>query len=95
MPHLHYCDIGGHEYECEKSSCQCICGVSIQEGNHADCPVELLACPAHQEEEHKRMGGLPPRFAQDAALLGYAHGPQAVPLIDLVLLWLASRDDEH
>jgi hypothetical protein len=63
MPHVHYCDIGGHEWECqgkalrpdagdtEPSVCMCMnCGVPMERGDHSNCPVELLTCPAHLEE---------------------------------------------
>jgi len=28
----------------------------MEEGDHTECPVELLACPEHMEEQLRRMG---------------------------------------
>jgi hypothetical protein len=47
--HNHYCSEGGHYWECLDSTCECICGVLMDEGDHEDCPVELRACPEHPE----------------------------------------------
>lgn len=57
--HRHWCDIAGHEWECEGyalrtffgttawTKCICICGVAMTAGDHRDCPVELLPCSEH------------------------------------------------
>ncbi len=60
MSHKHLSGIGGHEWQCEgtavrpdagdtePSVCMCMaCGVSMEEGDHSKCPVELLLCPEH------------------------------------------------
>lgn len=59
MSHTHYCDATGHLWECDgtavrrntgdvmPSPCVCICGVSMELGDHSQCPIELLTCPAH------------------------------------------------
>jgi hypothetical protein len=57
MSHKHFCDIGGHEWECDKATCVCVCGTSINQGDHSHCPIELVGCPEHvaeqQRTEHK------------------------------------------
>lgn len=78
MPHKHFCDIGGHEWECggaalrplrgntEPTPCYCPSHrVLMEDGDHSQCVMELLAC-----EEHR-----------DAQLLamGYRPGQEAVP----------------
>ncbi len=60
MNHLHFCDIAGHEWQCkgaalrpdagdmEPSVCMCMMhGVPMGDGDHSQCPAELLACSAH------------------------------------------------
>jgi hypothetical protein len=47
LSHFHYCDIGGHEWVCEETTCSCMCGVLMSDGDHSECPIELLACPEH------------------------------------------------
>lgn len=68
MSHLHFCDVTGHEWQCEgkafrpfaggtePSVCMCkFCEVPMEQGDHSDCPIELLACPEHLEEQQERM----------------------------------------
>lgn len=63
MSHLHYCDVAGHEWQCGGAALRplagdtelslCICGtcqVPMEEGDHSQCAIELLACPQHGEE---------------------------------------------
>jgi hypothetical protein len=57
MGHPYFCDICGHEWECEcvavhefvperHSVCICkTCGLPMNEGDHSRCPIELRACP--------------------------------------------------
>jgi len=52
--HRHYCEIGGHDYLCAEE-CLCICDLPMNEFDHAGCPVELRACPAHWLEEQRRI----------------------------------------
>jgi hypothetical protein len=60
MIHRHFCDFAGHYWECEGTALRliagdseptpCMClqhGVSMEVGDHRECPVELLACPEH------------------------------------------------
>jgi hypothetical protein len=69
MPHLHFCDIGyGHNWECDGKAlrpeagdieprlCVCIsCQVPMEQGDHSDCPIELVACPEHREQQQRTM----------------------------------------
>jgi hypothetical protein len=54
MNHRHYCDIAGHDWQCEKD-CECICGFSMEGNDHSDCPVELRDCRQHQSQESTDM----------------------------------------
>jgi hypothetical protein len=58
MSHRHFCDYEGHFWECEgaavrqfaenseRNPCSCIThSASMDDGDHSECPVELLACP--------------------------------------------------
>lgn len=69
MSHNHYCDVAGHYWECngaairpftgetKPSICMCqIHRVSMEEGDHSECPIELLACPEHRDEQMRAMG---------------------------------------
>jgi hypothetical protein len=69
MSHRHFCDYAGHEWECvgtalrplagdtEPSDCMCLVHqVSLANGDHSECPVELLACPEHRDEQLGEMG---------------------------------------
>src|SRR5260370_5673008 len=68
MTHRHYCDYAGHEWECmgtalrplaggvEPLACMCLRHhVSMEAGDHSDCPVELLTCPEHRGEQLQKM----------------------------------------
>jgi hypothetical protein len=59
MSHRHACDVTGHFWECDGSAlrfgeatrtlCMCLrCQTSMEEGDHSQCPIELLACPQHR-----------------------------------------------
>ena len=65
--HIHFCDVAGHEWECEgtalrplagdteASVCMCIRHrTPMEEGNHSECSIELLACPEHREEQRRK-----------------------------------------
>jgi hypothetical protein len=69
MSHRHFCDYAGHDWECdgfalrplagntEPSECYCLRHqVPMEEGDHSRCPVELLACPEHLDEQLDQMG---------------------------------------
>lgn len=53
MSHTHYCDVEAHEWVCNETTCECICGDLMEGGDHGDCPGELRACPEHQEEQRQ------------------------------------------
>jgi len=72
MSHRHFCNFAGHEWECEGTALRllagdtspsvCMCfthGVPIEDGDHSDCSIELLACPEHLDEHMLAMGYLP------------------------------------
>jgi hypothetical protein len=48
MSHRHYCDVEGHEWGCTDSTCECICGGTMEDGDHSECAVELRDCAEHQ-----------------------------------------------
>jgi hypothetical protein len=67
MRHRHWCDYGGHYWECagtavrlfqaEPSVCMCLFhGVPMEEGDHSECSVELLSCPTHCAEQMRATG---------------------------------------
>lgn len=51
MSHKHYCDYAGHPWECSDSKCECFdhC-VSMEDGDHGRCRIELRPCPEHEDE---------------------------------------------
>ena len=64
MSHNHFCDFAGHMWECEGTAMRplagdtepslCICGtcqVPMEQGDHSECMIELLACPEHMDEQ--------------------------------------------
>jgi hypothetical protein len=66
MSHFHYCDYAGHEWECTGAALRplagdtapsiCMClrhRVPMADGDHSDCPVELLTCPEHRRDRQK------------------------------------------
>lgn len=68
MSHHHFCDYKGHEWECaghalrpragamEPSVCICLRHhVRMENGDHSGCPIELLACPEHRDEQLRQM----------------------------------------
>ena len=68
MSHRHFCDYEGHFWECEGAAVRqfaensdrtpCICimhSVSMDDGDHSECPGELLACPEHREQQLRQM----------------------------------------
>jgi hypothetical protein len=68
MSHRHFCDSAGHYWKCEGTAvrqfaegseptpCMCIKhSVSMDDGDHSECPVELLACPEHRYEQLRQM----------------------------------------
>jgi hypothetical protein len=68
MSHRHFCDSAGHYWECvgtalrpltrdaEPSICICLRHlVPMEDGDHSECPIELLACPEHRDEQLRQM----------------------------------------
>jgi len=64
MSHRHWCDFAGHYWECqgtavrqfagttEPTPCMCVRhSVPMDEGDHNECPIELLACPKHRLQQ--------------------------------------------
>lgn len=64
VSHQHACDVAGHYWQCggvalrviagriEPTMCICpFCDIPMEQGDHSECPVELLACPQHFEEQ--------------------------------------------
>jgi len=70
MAHLHWCDVAGHEWECQGSAlrplrgdteptpCSCLHHQSPMEDgrDHSECSIELLACPEHRDQQLLAMG---------------------------------------
>jgi hypothetical protein len=55
MSHRHYCDVVGHDWQCSSADCECVCDFLMEEGDHSDCPVELRACPEHENQAGRQM----------------------------------------
>ena len=68
MSHRHWCDYTGHFWECagsalrplagdrEPSACFCLRHqVPMEDGDHSQCSIELLACPEHLEARLQAM----------------------------------------
>jgi len=73
MSHKHYCDVEGHEWQCSDGSCECVCDLLMEEGNHSECPIELRACPEHQGQlPEPSDDDLTPNYFLQAA----AHGAE-------------------
>ena len=64
MTHSHFCDVAGHYWDCDgtatrplagsknPSTCMCpIHDVPMTTGDHSLCPIELLACPEHPDDQ--------------------------------------------
>jgi hypothetical protein len=69
MSHQHACDVAGHFWQCdgvalrpiagriEPTICRCpFCETPMEEGDHSECLVELLACPQRQDEQLQEIG---------------------------------------
>jgi hypothetical protein len=79
VSHKHFCEIGGHEWECECAAlhefdperfqvCICkACQLPMDEGDHSNCPIELLTCPEHlsQKSAEESARGVPITFPPD------------------------------
>jgi hypothetical protein len=54
VSYYHYCDVAGHRWQCNgraSGPCECFCGLPMEEGDHSECPIQLLACPKHPQSE--------------------------------------------
>ncbi len=69
MSHRHFCDHAGHFWDCNGTALRSLAGdtepsvctcsdhqVSMEDGDHSQCTVELLACPEHRDEQLREMG---------------------------------------
>ena len=72
MSHRHFCDYAGHHWDCEGAAVRpllgkaeptiCMClkhGVPMEDGDHSQCSVELIACPDHLADQLRAMGYAP------------------------------------
>jgi hypothetical protein len=79
--HQHSCEVAGHLWDCggiasrplsgqsEPSVCLCLQhGVPMEEGDHSQFSIELLACPLHRDDQLRAMGYEP----------GTSHMPQPI-----------------
>ena len=92
MSHRHFCDYAGHEWECEgtalrpirgdtePSTCMCLNHqVSMEDGDHSMCSIELLACPEHREAQLQKMGTVdrPDEESQFEQMFAEMNTPEA------------------
>ena len=69
MDHQHYCDHAGHYWSCSgfaarplaghHTATKCFCplhAVPMAYGDHSGCPIELLVCPLHLQDQLKAFG---------------------------------------
>ena len=54
VSHRHYCPAEGHDWYCDSQECECICGFLMEGHDHAECPVELKACPGEHEAAQRQ-----------------------------------------
>jgi len=68
--HKHWCDFAGHYWDCpgaavrlfqnDPTACMCLQhGVPVDDGDHSECSIELLACPEHRADQMRAMGYAP------------------------------------
>ncbi len=92
MSHRHFCDYAGHEWECEgtalrpirgdtePSTCMCLNHqVSMEDGDHSMCSIELLACPEHREAQLQKMATVdrPDEESEFERMLAEMNTPEA------------------
>ena len=78
MSHRHFCDAAGHDWYCDgkalrpiagdtkPTTCMCVRHeVPMEQGDHSACPVELLACPEHRDEQQRKMNEAASIFSHD------------------------------
>ena len=118
MSHQHFCDVMGHWFDCggkalrrgdmEPSVCVCDrCGLPLEEGDHNQCKnrVELVACPAHREEERLKMGQARKESERRAAEFGFDEkwarmkalpdGPEKHALAGEIVEWMFGGGDKQ
>ena len=118
MSHQHFCHIAGHYWECrgeavraddtEPSTCICLpSGRSLEGFDHSSCdgPVELLACPQHQEEARRRLAVAREIFRRRAAEFGLREkckrieslpeGPEKDALTEEIKEWIVQNFDHR
>jgi hypothetical protein len=111
MSHQHFCDVAGHWWQCEgtalrlgdtvPSVCACLpCGLPLEGFDHSEChdPVELIACPEHQDEERRRTEEARKEHERRAAEFGFdgkwarmkalPDGPEKHALAEEIVEWL-------
>jgi hypothetical protein len=83
MSHQHFCYVASHYWQCggtaqrgadaEPSVCECVCGLPLEGFDHSGCHdnVELLACPKHREEEHRKMEDAKREYDRQRAEFGF------------------------
>jgi hypothetical protein len=98
--HKHWCDVRGHEWECQGTAVRplrgdteptpCYCfnhqGVLMEDGDHSQCSIELLACPEHRDQQLRAMsyepgqvpGHVPADDAEESAMFKDAEGRKTV-----------------
>jgi hypothetical protein len=106
MSHKHWCDVAGHDWECNDSACMCFCGERMEQGDHSDCPIGLRACPRHPVPyglaEGEEPGGVPIQFPADIAAKA-ERAAQQLEQYGAVCLWCGhgyedysrKSEDEH
>jgi len=100
MSHRHFCDYAGHDWECdglalrplagdtEPSECYCLRHqVPMERGDHSGCPVELLACPEHREEQLQQIGTFDPKDLRPSvgSERGMLHDRDGRPIVGFCL----------
>ena len=118
MSHRHFCHVAGHWFDCdgtavrrgvaEPSVCLCNdCRLPLEEGDHTRCKqrVELIACPAHREEERRRMDEARKDYERRAAAFGFhskwarmkalPEGPEKHALAGEIVEWMFGGGDDQ
>jgi hypothetical protein len=118
MNHQHFCHIEEHYWECDgkvvrsddtvPSTCMCLpCGLPLEGFDHSscECPVELLACPEHQEKALRRLEAAREIFNPRAAQVGRSEkckriewlpeGPEKDTLNQEIKAWVLQSDERQ
>jgi hypothetical protein len=81
------------------SACVCRgCGLAMEDGDHSQCPVELLACPEHMDEQQGNMESASRNFERELSEAGLEEkwkrvetlpdGDERNALIDELFKWM-------